>query len=294
MKVLYLGDVVGRSGRDAVVDQLPRLRRDLGLDFVLVNGENAAGGFGITQEICLAFYEAGADVILTGNHVWDKREALSYIEQDGRLLRPANFPAGTPGRGAAVFTTTPGDKVLVVQVMGRVFMDPLDDPFAVLDRELARHSLGGTVQCIIVDIHGEATSEKTAFGHHCDGRVSMVAGTHTHIPPVDTRIIEYREPDGRLAAVALTDWLSDGVSGVYKFFALDRTRTSPGSYVILWHIEHARSLGLPYVYLGYWIGESRKMAYKMRFQPLEALHGEQWLPFEPGPAVAVSGKSVTV
>ena len=189
MKILYLGDVVGRSGRDAVIDQLPRLKRDLALDFIVVNGENAAGGFGITREICVALYEAGTDVILTGNHVWDKREAISYIEQDGRLLRPANFPAGTPGRGAAVYATTAGDKVLVVQVMGRVFMDPLDDPFAVLDKELARHSLGGTVQCIIVDIHGEATSEKTAFGHHCDGRVSMVAGTHTHIPTADTRIM---------------------------------------------------------------------------------------------------------
>jgi arginine-tRNA-protein transferase len=150
----------------------------------------------------------------------------------------------------------------------------------------------------IATLEQYAVFEAYELARHGDGDMAMMDFTDYRAmvedSPVDTRIIEYREPDGRLAAVALTDWLSDGVSGVYKFFAVDRTRTSPGSYVILWHIEHARRLGLPYVYLGYWIGESQKMAYKMRFQPLEALRGEQWQPFVPGPAVADTEKSVAV
>ena len=130
MKLLYLGDVVGRAGREAVVEHLPALRRELGLDFVIVNGENAAGGFGITAAICEELYDAGTDVVVTGNHVWDQKEPIGYIESDRRLLRPENFPKGTPGRGVAVFDAPNGRKVLVVQVMGRLFMDPLDDPFA--------------------------------------------------------------------------------------------------------------------------------------------------------------------
>ena len=189
MKLLYLGDVVGRSGREAVVEKLPELRRDLDLDFVIVNGENAAGGFGITGEICRQLYDAGADIIVTGNHVWDQRETTSYIERDPRLLRPENFPKGTPGRGAAVFEARGGAKVFVIQVMGRVFMDPLDDPFAAVAVALAKFRLGAGIACIVVDIHGEATSEKMAMGHFCDGRVTVVAGTHTHVPSADAQIL---------------------------------------------------------------------------------------------------------
>ena len=189
MKLLYLGDVVGRSGREAVVEKLPELRRDLDLDFVIVNGENAAGGFGITGEICRQLYDAGADIIVTGNHVWDQRETASYIERDPRLLRPENFPKGTPGRGAAVFEARGGAKVFVIQVMGRVFMDPLDDPFAAVAVALAKFRLGASIACIVVDIHGEATSEKMAMGHFCDGRVTVVAGTHTHVPSADAQIL---------------------------------------------------------------------------------------------------------
>ncbi len=189
MKFLYCGDIVGRSGRDAVVARIPALKREWGLDFVLVNGENAAAGFGITSRICTEFYEAGIDAIVLGNHAWDQRETLAYIQSDQKLIRPLNYPKGTPGRGAAMFSTVQGKKILVVQVMGRVFMDALDDPFASIDAELAKHRLGTSVDAIIVDIHGEATSEKMAMGHFLDGRVSMVCGTHSHIPTADAQIL---------------------------------------------------------------------------------------------------------
>ncbi len=189
MKVLYLGDIVGRSGRDAVIARLGRLRHDLGLDFVVVNGENAAGGFGITASICAALYEAGADVIVTGNHVWDQRETRSFIDQDERLLRPANFPPGTPGRGVGLYRLGDGRQIVVAQVMGRVFMDPLDDPFAAAERILKHFSLGRETQFILLDIHGEASSEKMAMGHFCDGRATLVAGTHTHVPTADAQIL---------------------------------------------------------------------------------------------------------
>ena len=189
MKLLYLGDVVGRAGREAVVEHLPALRRELGLDFVIVNGENAAGGFGITAAICEELYAAGTDVVVTGNHVWDQKETVGYIESDRRLLRPENFPKGTPGRGVAVFDAPNGRKVLVVQVMGRLFMDPLDDPFATVADALSKFRLGGTVDIIVVDIHAEATSEKMAMGHFCDGKVTLVAGTHTHVPTADAQIL---------------------------------------------------------------------------------------------------------
>ncbi|HLT77664.1 MAG TPA: TIGR00282 family metallophosphoesterase [Ferrovibrio sp.] len=189
MKFLYCGDVVGRSGRDAIVARIPELRRTLDLDFVLVNGENAAAGFGITGKICEEFYAAGVDAIVLGNHSWDQRETIAYINGDPKLLRPLNYPKGTPGRGSAVFTTQKGQKVLVVQVMGRIFMDPLDDPFAAVEAELQKYRLGAGVDAIIVDIHGEATSEKMAMGHFCDGRVSLVCGTHSHVPTADAQIL---------------------------------------------------------------------------------------------------------
>lgn len=189
MKLLYCGDIVGRSGRDAVVSRIPDLRKSLGLDFVLVNGENAAAGFGITAKICEEFYAAGVDVIVLGNHAWDQRETLSYINSDPKLLRPLNYPKGTPGKGAAVYTLNSGKKILVLQVMGRIFMDPLDDPFAAVEAELSKYRLGAGVDAIIVDIHGEATSEKMAMGHFCDGRASLVCGTHSHIPTADAQIL---------------------------------------------------------------------------------------------------------
>lgn len=189
MNILFLGDVVGRSGRDAVVQRLPGLRNRFAADLAVVNAENAAHGFGLTDRICADLYEAGADVLTTGNHVWDQREIIGYIDGDDRLLRPINFPPRTPGRGATIVETPGGARVLVVNVMTRLFMDPLDDPFAAMDGLLARFPLGGAVQAIVVDVHGEASSEKTAMGHFLDGRASLVVGTHTHVPTADARIL---------------------------------------------------------------------------------------------------------
>ena len=189
MKLLFCGDIVGRAGREAVTGRLPRLRKELALDFVIANGENAAGGYGITGKICEELFAAGVDAISGGNHSWDQREALGFIDREPRLLRPQNYPDGTPGRGAAVFDVPGGRKVLVVNVMGRLFMDPLDDPFACVERALAKHRLGATVQAIVVDIHAEATSEKMAMGHFVDGRASLCVGTHTHVPTADTMIL---------------------------------------------------------------------------------------------------------
>ncbi len=188
MRLLFLGDVVGRSGREAVVAALPGLRRDLDLDFVVVNGENAAGGFGITEKITTELLDAGADVVSGGNHSWDQREALVFIEREERLLRPANFPAGTPGRGAGLFEARGGRRVLLVNVLGRVFMDALDDPFAAVEKELMAAPLGDVADAVMVDMHAEATSEKMAMGHFCDGRASLVVGTHSHIPTADAQI----------------------------------------------------------------------------------------------------------
>ena len=189
MNVLYIGDVVGKSGRKAVHDHLPRLRDELALDFVVVNGENAAHGFGITGAICEKLFEIGVDVVVTGNHAWDQREIIDYMQNEPRLLRPVNYPEGTPGRGFGVFETRGGKKAMVIQAMGRLFMDPLDDPFAGIQRALLNKKLGENVDFILVDIHAEATSEKMAVGQHFNGQVSMVVGTHSHIPTADAQIL---------------------------------------------------------------------------------------------------------
>jgi metallophosphoesterase (TIGR00282 family) len=189
MRLLFLGDIVGRPGRNAVTERLPGLRERWRLDCVVINGENAAGGFGITEAICDEILAAGADAITLGNHSWDQREALVFIERQPRLLRPANYPPGTPGRGANLIDTHSGKRVLVINVMGRLFMDALDDPFAVADREIETCPLGQVADAIVVDVHAEATSEKQALGHHLDGRASLVVGTHTHTPTSDHRIL---------------------------------------------------------------------------------------------------------
>jgi metallophosphoesterase (TIGR00282 family) len=188
MRLLFVGDVVGRSGRAAIAQRLPDLKRDWKLDCVIVNGENAAGGFGITEAIYTEFLDAGADVVSGGNHSWDQREALVFIERAPRLLRPINYPPGTPGRGATMVDAN-GKRVLVINVMGRIFMDPLDDPFPAVERELAACALGTGADAIVVDIHAEATSEKQAMGYFCDGRATLVVGTHTHAPTADHRIL---------------------------------------------------------------------------------------------------------
>ncbi len=189
MRILFIGDVVGRSGRAIVSERLPKLVRDWKLDLVIVNGENAAGGFGITEAIYQDLIDAGADAVTLGNHAWDQKEALVFIERAPRLIRPLNYPSGTPGRGAAMIEAKNGAQVLVVNAMGRVFMDALDDPFAAVDRELVACPLKQGADAIVIDMHAETTSEKQAMGHFLDGRVSLVVGTHTHAPTADHRVL---------------------------------------------------------------------------------------------------------
>jgi metallophosphoesterase (TIGR00282 family) len=189
LRILFVGDVVGRAGRAAVSDHLPHMIRDWALDLVIVNGENAAGGFGITEAIYQELCDAGADAITLGNHSWDQREALVFIERAPRLVRPANYPKGTPGRGAALVDTKNGGRALVVNALGRVFMTPFDDPFAAIGRELEACPLCEAADAIVVDVHCEATSEKQALGFFCDGRASLVVGTHTHVPTADHQIL---------------------------------------------------------------------------------------------------------
>ena len=188
MRILFIGDVVGRSGRAVVLERMPKLIADWQLDLVVVNGENAAGGFGITETIYNELIDAGADAVTLGNHSWDQREALVFIERAPRLIRPVNYPAGTPGRGAALIETKNGKRALVINAMGRIFMDALDDPFAAVERELAACPLRTGADAIVLDMHCEASSEKQAMGYFCDGRASLVVGTHTHVPTADHRI----------------------------------------------------------------------------------------------------------
>jgi metallophosphoesterase (TIGR00282 family) len=189
MRILFVGDIVGRSGRTIVYERLPRLIRDWKLDLVVVNGENSAGGFGISEAIYRELLDAGADAVTLGNHAWDQKEALVFIERAPKLIRPINYPTGTPGRGVALIEAKNGERVLVINAMGRVFMEPLDDPFGAVEREITACPLRKGADAIIVDFHGEATSEKQGMGHFCDGRVSLVVGTHTHVPTADQRVL---------------------------------------------------------------------------------------------------------
>ena len=189
MRILFIGDVVGRSGRTIVIERLPDLIGKWKLDLVVINGENAAGGFGITEVIYNELIDAGADAITLGNHAWDQREALVFIERAPRLIRPLNYPKGTPGHGAALVDTKNGKRALVINAMGRIFMDPLDDPFAAIERELSACALKSGADAIVIDFHCEATSEKQAIGFFCDGRASLVVGTHTHVPTSDHQIL---------------------------------------------------------------------------------------------------------
>jgi metallophosphoesterase (TIGR00282 family) len=189
LRILFVGDVVGRAGRAVVQERLPGLITAWRLDCVVLNGENAAGGFGITEAIYNEFIDLGVDAVTLGNHCWDQREALVFIERAPRLVRPLNYPPGTPGRGAALVDAKNGARVLVINVMGRIFMEPLDDPFAAVERELAACALKAQADAVIIDIHAEATSEKQGMGHFCDGRASLVVGTHTHAPTADHQIL---------------------------------------------------------------------------------------------------------
>ena len=190
MKVFFCGDIVGRSGRKVIQDKLPLIIKEKKIDFVIVNGENAANGFGITKKICEELYSFGVDVITSGNHIWDQKEIIEHIENDKRLIRPCNFPKGTPGMGFGAYELKNGSKIIVINVMCRLFMDMIDDPFRSVDEILSYLEKNFEDSIKIVDIHGESTSEKMAIAHYVDGRVSVVVGTHTHIPTADAHILE--------------------------------------------------------------------------------------------------------
>ncbi len=187
MKVLFVGDIVGKPGRRAVKDGLPDLVNKLKTDFVIANVENAAGGFGITESIGEEIFSLGVDVLTSGNHIWDKKEAVAYIAKESRLLRPANYPEHVPGYGSIITNTSAGEKIAVLNLSGRVFMNPLDCPFKVAEREIP--ALKEQTKVIIVDFHAEATSEKSAIGWFLDGKVSAVIGTHTHVQTADEKIL---------------------------------------------------------------------------------------------------------
>ncbi len=189
LSILFIGDVFGKSGRRALGQHLGRLKGAHPLDMVIANGENSAGGIGITPSVATELFHLGIDVITTGNHIWKYKEIFGYLDNNNRLLRPMNYPSGVPGHGSVLFTTLSGLRVAVLNLSGRVFMDPLDCPFQTADRFLDRVQMGRDVDAIIVDMHAEASSEKGAMGHHLDGRVSAVLGTHTHIPTADHRIL---------------------------------------------------------------------------------------------------------
>ena len=219
MHILFIGDIIGRPGRAIVAAELPRLKQSLKLDFVIANGENAAGGFGITRAIADDLFAMGVDCITTGNHWADQREILSFIDHEDRILRPCNYPAGTPGKGAGVYETRSGARVLVMNAMGRTFMDPIDDPFASVEAQLAACPLGEGADAIVIDIHAEATSEKMAMGQFCDGRATMVVGSHSHVPTADAQIF----PGGtayQTDAGACADY--DSVIGMDKFEPVQR------------------------------------------------------------------------
>ncbi|MEM1300801.1 MAG: TIGR00282 family metallophosphoesterase [Pseudomonadota bacterium] len=227
MKLLFLGDLVGRAGRSEVIERLPGLREQLSLDFVVVNAENAASGFGLTAKIAVDLFDAGVDVITLGDHAFDQKEMLKYIDDEPRILRPLNFAKQAPGRGSGLFQATRGRKVFVAVALGRVFMSrQYDDPFSALDAALKKAPLGATASASIVEIHAEATSEKMGIGHWCDGRASLVVGTHTHVPTADTMIMgkgtAYQSDAGMCG-----DY--DSVIGMSKTEPLKRFVTGMGS-----------------------------------------------------------------
>lgn len=190
MRILFIGDIMGRSGREALIARLPELKAKLKPDVVIVNGENAVHGVGITDKVCKEFYEAGTDVITTGNHVWGQKELLFTIDRDPKTLRPINYPKETPGKGFYIHTLHDGRKIMVINALGRVFMEPLEDPFQMIADLVEKHPLARGVTAIFVDMHAEASSEKMALAQYLDGRVSAVVGTHTHMPTADCQIFD--------------------------------------------------------------------------------------------------------
>ncbi len=217
MRLLLIGDVVGRSGRRAVKVNLGSLKKELALDFVIANGENAAGGFGITKEVAQELFASGVDVLTMGNHVWDKKEALEYIDREIRVVRPANYPPGTPGLGANVYETRDKVKVAVINLQGRVFLQDMDCPFRKAEKMVAK--MKEKAHVVVVDFHAEATSEKIAMGWYLAGKVSTVVGTHTHVQTADECIL----PGGTayITDLGMTG-PRDSVIGVKKEIIIDK------------------------------------------------------------------------
>lgn len=279
MRIGFFGDIVGRSGRDGLAEHLPGLRRRLGLEFVVVNGENAAAGFGITENTARELFDAGADCLTLGNHTWDQKEALSYIARDTRLIRPINYPrlSDAPGRGSYLYEVAGGRRVLVINALGRVHMDSLDDPFAAVDHQLESCPLGAGCDAIIVDMHAEATSEKAAMGHFCDGRASLVVGTHTHIPTADTQILNggtaYQTDAG-----ACCDY--DSVIGMEKTEPLRRftTRMNGGRY---------QPAAGPATVCGVYVETDSRTGLAVRCEPIRI--GGRLSQTVPQPAMALAG-----
>ncbi len=192
MRILFLGDVMGRSGRDGVAKQLPTLKKALKPDVTILNAENAAAGHGVTMKIARDLLSLGVDCLTTGNHVWNQKEVIASIDEEPRLIRPFNYPDTAPGKGFFLHTLTDGRKILIANLMGNLYMgDPLDSPFFAAEKLLADHKLGREADAIFIDFHAEATSEKMAMGHALDGRVSAVIGTHTHIPTSDEQVLPH-------------------------------------------------------------------------------------------------------
>ncbi len=220
VKILFIGDVVGRPGRQALVRFLPELKSRWKVDLTIANCENAAGGLGLTEKIGLELLNY-VDILTSGNHIWQKKEALSFLEKNDRIIRPANFPPGNPGRGSAIFHEKKGNKIAILNLQGRIFMEPIDCPFRVADQELER--LREITPVIIVDFHAEATSEKQALGWYLDGRISALIGTHTHVPTADERIL----PKGTayLTDVGMVGGF-DSVIGIKREIALRRLITA--------------------------------------------------------------------
>lgn len=223
MKILIIGDIVGRTGREALTRYIPALRKEHNLDFVIANADNASHGLGVNHATVKELYECGVDLLTGGDHIWDQRDLLPHMDRSPWILRPLNYPEGTPGKGFHILETPDKKRLLVAHALGRVFIDKLcGDPFAALDTLLAKHILGQNISAILVDFHAEATSEKMALGHYMDGRISALVGTHTHVPTNDARVLA--NGTAYMTDLGMTgDY--DSVIGVVKEVPINNFRT---------------------------------------------------------------------
>ena len=259
MRILFLGDVVGRIGREAVSEAVPQMRSRLGLDFVAVNAENATQGRGITLAHASLLLSSGVDCLTLGDHAFDQRELISDIVKEPRLLRPVNIAHAAPGSGSTIFTDSRGRRLLVVSALGRIFMNrPFEDPFREVKRLLDKHSLGSSVQATLIDFHAEATSEKMAMGHHCDGRASLVVGTHTHVPTSDCKILR-----------GGTGYISDaGMCGDYDSVIGMKTNEPLDRFVTGMHRKRLEPAGVAATICGVLVETEDRTGLATRIEPI--------------------------